>query len=94
VGLIINPSVPQLGSNPDRMVLDPTEVSPWGLLELKSTMYEQLSELNYLRPNEEEAKYYLKKNHANYYQVIGCLGLSGCEWEDWEWRMPPGKNML
>ena len=82
VGLIINPSIPHLGSSPDRRVYDPTEVSPWGLLELKCTMHEQLSELNYLKLNEEEGKYYLKKNHAHYYQVMGCLGLSGCEWED------------
>ena len=82
VGLIVNPSVPHLGSSPDRRVYDPTEVSPWGLLELKCTMHEQLSELNYLKLNEAEGKYYLKKNHAHYYQVMGCLGLSGCEWED------------
>ena len=62
VGLIINPSIPHLGSSPDRRVYDTTEVSPWGLLELKCTMHEQLSELNYLKLNEEEGKYYLKKN--------------------------------
>ena len=54
VGLFINPSVPPLGSSPDRRVYDPTEVSPWGLLELKCTMHEQLSELNYLKLNDEE----------------------------------------
>ena len=82
VGLIVNPSVPHLGSSPDRRVYDPTEVSPRGPLELKCTMHEQLSKLNYLKLNEAEGKYYLKKNHAHYYQVMGCLGLSGCEWED------------
>ena len=75
VGLISNSSVPHLGSSPERRVYDPTEVSPWGLLELKCTMHGQLSELNYLKLNEEEGKYYLKKNHAYYYQVMGCLGL-------------------
>ena len=43
VGFIINRSDPHLGCSPDRSVFDPTEVSPWGLLELKSTIYEQLS---------------------------------------------------
>ena len=82
VGLIINPSIPHLGCSPDRRVYDPTEVSTWGLLELKCTMCEHLSELKYLKLDEVEGKYYLKKNHAYYYQVMVCLGLSGCEWED------------
>ena len=82
VGLIINSSVTHLGCSPDRRVYDPTEVSPWGLLKLTTTMYEQLSELKYLKLDKEEGKYYLKKNYAYYYQVMGCLGLSGYEWKD------------
>ena len=77
MGLIINPSVPHLGCSPNRRVYDPTEVSPWGLLELKTTMYEQLSELKYLKLDEEEGKHYLKKNHAHYYQVMGCQAMNG-----------------
>ena len=34
--VVVNTSVPHLGSSPDKRVYDPTEVSPWGLLELNN----------------------------------------------------------
>ena len=52
VGMIINPPIPHLGCSPDRRVYDPTEVSTWGLLELKCTMSAHLSELKYLKWRE------------------------------------------
>ena len=82
VGLVINPSVPHLACSPDRRVYDATEEDPWGLLEIKSSMADNLSELNYLKLHEQNGKYSLKKSHAYYYQVMGCMGLTGSKWED------------
>ena len=82
VGLVINPSVPHLACSPDRRVYDATEEDPWGLLEIKSSMTDNLSELNYLKFHEQNGKYSLKKSHAYHYQVMGCMGLTGSKWED------------
>jgi len=82
VGLVINPSVPHLGCSPDRRVYDEDEVEKWGLLEIKCSMAEHLSNLKYLKCNERTGKYSLKKNHQYYYQVMGCLGLTGSCWSD------------
>ena len=35
-GLVVNPSLPFLGASPDGKVFDPTEVEPFGLLEIKA----------------------------------------------------------
>jgi len=82
VGLVINPSLPHLGCSPDRRVYDPTEDPPWGLLEIKCSMAEDLSKLNYLKFNERNGTYSVRKSHAYYYQMMGCIGLTGSKWED------------
>ena len=35
-----------------------------------------------MKLDQEEGEYYLKKNHADYYQIMVCLGPSGCEWDN------------
>lgn len=82
VGFVINPSVHHLGCSPDRRVYDPSEESPWGLLEIKCSPAERLHNLQYLKLNEMSGKYQLKKVHAYYFQVMGCLGLTGSSWGD------------
>ena len=82
VGFVINPSLPHLGCSPDRRVYDATENSPWGLLEIKCSMSDYLSDLQYLKVNERSGTYSLRKTHAYYHQAMGCVGLTGCAWED------------
>ena len=55
---------------------------PWGLLEIKCSPSDYLSDLNYLKHNGRTGAYSLKKTHAYYYQIMGCVGLTGSAWED------------
>lgn len=81
VGFVINPSVPHLGCSPDRRVYDPSENSPWGLFEIKCSMKEELKDVEYLQKNPTTGAYSLRRSHQHYYyQVIGCLGLTGEGW--------------
>ena len=82
VGFAINPSLPHLGCSPDRRVYDPSENAPWGLLEIKYTTSDCLSDLNYLKHNSRTGTYSLKKTHAYYYQTMGYIGLTGSAGED------------
>ena len=82
VGFVINPSIPHLGCSPDRRVYDPTESQPWGLLEIKCSMADHLSNLQYLKFNEETGTYTLKKSHAYFLQCMGNLALTGSTWID------------
>ena len=82
VGFIINPSLPHLGCSPDRRVHDASENLPWGLLEIKCSMAEELKNLKYLKFNERTGTFSLRKSHAYYFQVMGCLGLTGTAWSD------------
>lgn len=82
VGFVINPSLPHLGCSPDRRVYDPSKIDPWGLLEIKCSPSDYLSDLNYLKHNGRTGAYSLKKTHAYYYQTMGCIGLTASAWED------------
>ncbi|XP_068728761.1 uncharacterized protein [Montipora capricornis] len=82
VGFVINPSLPHLGCSPDRRVYDATENHSWGLLEIKCSMSDYLSDLKYLKVNERSGTYSLRKTHAYYHQAMGCIGLTGSAWED------------
>lgn len=80
VEFIINPSLPHLGCSPDRRVQDDTVENSWGLLEIKCFMAEKLENLKHLKFLERRGKYKLKKVHKYYYQVMGCLALTGSQW--------------
>ena len=82
VGFVINPFLPHLGCSPDRKVNDPSENEPWGLLEIKCSPSDYLSDLNYLKHNGRTGTYSLQKTHAYYYQIMGCVGLTGSAWGD------------
>ncbi|PFX15038.1 hypothetical protein AWC38_SpisGene20760 [Stylophora pistillata] len=79
-GIVINPSRPHLVSSPDGRVYDPSEVNPWGLLEIKCPLKDSIFELKYLKC--VNVSYRLKTTHSYYYQVMGQLLLTGCQWVD------------
>lgn len=79
-GIVINPSCPHLAASPDRRVYDPSENSPWGLLEIKCPIKDSISQLPYLKC--VNGIYKLKKTHSYYYQIMGQMLLTGCEWVD------------
>ena len=62
--------------------MTPSENEPWALLEIKCSPSDYLSDLNYLKHNGRTGAYSLKKTHAYYYQIMGCVGLTGSAWED------------
>ncbi len=55
VGLAINPSLPYLGCSPDRRVFDPDAISPYGLLEVKTTAAQSVTECRYLTQDRARA---------------------------------------
>ena len=73
VGFVMNPSLPHLGCSPDRRVNDPSENDPRGLVEIKCSPSDYLSELNYLKHNGRTGACSLKKtwillsNHGLYW---------------------------
>ncbi len=82
---MLNPSCFFLGASPDRRVFDPDVMgSPWGLLEIKCTMADSVSDCEYLSipKNSQQAMLQLKRNHDYYYQVMGQMGLTGAKWCD------------
>ena len=79
---MINPRVPHLGCSPDRRVYDPSESSPPGLFEIKCSMAEELKDIKYLKKNPTTGVYSLKKSHQYYFQVVGCVELTGEGWSD------------
>ena len=81
VGFIINPSASHLGCSPDRRVYDPSENSPWGLLEVKCPQVQCFTEATCLRCNSV-GTYSLRKTHPYYFQILGQMGITGSPWCD------------
>lgn len=79
-GIVINPSCPYLATSPDRRVYDPSEMEPWGLLEIKCPIKDSITEMPYFKC--VNGTYKLKKTHSYYYQVMGKMLLSGAQWAD------------
>jgi hypothetical protein len=86
VGLVINPTCRFLGASPDRRVYDIDECdNPWGLLEIKCTVADTVAKCDYLCAASTSADSdvrQLKQTHQHYYQIMGQLGLTGCNWCD------------
>ena len=55
-GFVMNQSVSHLACSPERRVYDATMEDPWGLLEIKSSMADNLSELNDLKFHDQNGK--------------------------------------
>lgn len=85
-GILVDPQSPWLGASPDRLVFDPTETSPHGVLEVKcpySAFHSVSPDVDGLCMGKDSAGVYrLKREHAYYFQVLGQMALSGCEWAD------------
>lgn len=80
IGFIIHPQLFFLGCSPDRRVYEPDSSSvPWGLLEIKCTVSNSVSECDYLEKGDTLK---LKRNHIYYYQVVAQMGLTGSAWCD------------
>lgn len=80
-GFVINPDAPFLGSSPDRIVYDPNEICPFGVLEVKCPVKESYTEAQFLSENTD-GSYKLKHSHAYYLQVMGQMALTGLTWGD------------
>ena len=90
VGLVVSPSTPFLGASPDGKVFDPSERSPFGLIEIKvpyswrnSTFEEACADTNFTC-HFSDGKPRLKVHHKTgyYAQVQGQLALTGLPWCD------------
>ncbi len=79
-GFIIHPDTPWLGATPDGLVFDPTEPTPFGLLEIKCPNIKNYVDCPYVKMNLGNME--LKRSHAYYYQVQGQLLVSGMTWCD------------
>jgi len=86
-GLVINPSLPWLGTSPDGLVKDTTEQS-FGLLEIKcpytyrlSTVEDACSDPNFFASIKNDVVT-LKETHKHYYQIQGQMALSKISWCD------------
>ena len=86
---MVNPGYPFLGASPDRKVIDPGSIRPYGLVEIK-VMYK------YSKLTPEEAaekgdffleklpgeKIQLKHTDERYFQVQGQMAISKVDWCD------------
>ena len=81
-GFVINPSAPHLGTSPDRIVYDPSNILHCGLLEIKCPDKENFSMCKYLTKSRVTDTYRLKTNHEYYFQVMGQMALTGYPWCD------------
>lgn len=85
-GLVVNPSCPWLGASPDRLVYDPEELG-YGTVEIKCPYSLKDSDPSvvsatqfYLTIENEEPQ--LRRDHIYYFQVLGQMALTGCQWAD------------
>ncbi|KAM7298483.1 uncharacterized protein ISCGN_019078 [Ixodes scapularis] len=86
-GLFVDPEAPWLGASPDRIVYDPAEDPPHGIMEIKcpsSLWLKTTDELEHLefcsKVDQDQSK--LKDNHPHHFQVLGQMAVSGLQWGD------------
>ena len=100
-GLVVNPSLPFLGASPDGKVFDPTEVEPFGLLEIKApftwrnnSFLEACQDNNFMC-HVVDGQPRLKVNHKSgyYAQIQGQLALSGLPWCDFVVFLTGSRNI-
>ncbi|CAN8002839.1 unnamed protein product, partial [Ixodes pacificus] len=85
-GIMVDPSLPWLGASPDRLVYDPKEPVPHGVLEVKCpyTMYHSADpdSQTFYMVKDDSGTYRLRRDHNYYYQLLGQMALSGLMWGD------------
>ncbi|CAN7996770.1 unnamed protein product [Ixodes hexagonus] len=85
-GLMVDPSSPWLGASPDRLVFDPAETPPHGVVEVKCpyTMWSCATpdSKSFFIVKDATGVYRLKRDHNHYYQLLGQMALSGITWGD------------
>lgn len=86
-GLVIHPYAPYLGASPDGIIKDKN--GQFGILEIKcpyskkyNTLKEALKSKTFFLQEDENKKLCLKENHNYFYQVQGCMLITGLKWCD------------
>lgn len=80
VGFIVHPDAPHLGASPDGRVYDPSESPPFGLVEVKCSTKNDVSQVAHLKVQDGHAS--LRRSHAYYWQVQGQMAVTGLQWCD------------
>ncbi|XP_077974294.1 uncharacterized protein LOC144429919 [Styela clava] len=90
-GLVISSTCPWLGCSPDRKVYDPSCDGNlcYGLLEVKCPISDTFDKVSCLFKNDK-GEWTLKMNHDYYFQIMGCLGITGLKWCDIIILLPSG----
>lgn len=82
-GFVVNPNAPHLGASPDRRVVDQSEDSPYGLLEIKCPDKNTCADCPYLiRHADDDGDLALKVDHEYQFQILGQMGVTGANWCD------------
>ncbi|CAN7998184.1 unnamed protein product, partial [Ixodes hexagonus] len=85
-GILVRPECPWLGASPDRVVWDPTEATPHGVVEVKCPYTLKDGGLNeasnFYMTKDTAGVYRLNRDHKHYCQILGQMGLSGLLWGD------------
>lgn len=79
-GFVVRPEAPHLGASPDGRVFDPKVTPPFGLVEVKCSIKDNINEVDHINMLEGKAK--LKTSHKYYSQVQGQLAITGLSWCD------------
>lgn len=77
VGIIVNPYSYWLAATPDRKVYCPDRNPPYGLLEIKCPVVDNISDAKCLQFRDGQLS--LKKNDNYYYQIQMQLAVTGLE---------------
>ena len=80
-GVVVNFWSPWIAASPDRKVYNTERRPPFGLLEIKCPMVQNITEISWLKKNDD-GEYQLKRNHNYYYQVITQMAVTGLRWCD------------
>ena len=87
-GLVVNPSLYWLGASTDRKVTDYSEISSFGIVEVKCPETRKNQDLCVAATDKKfylemvDGKPRLKKWHMYYCQVLGQMALTGAKWCD------------
>ena len=99
-GFMVSANRGYLGCSPDNWVVDPNSDDPNGISEYKCpysardvTPEEACTTLKGFYCKLENDKVILKRNHNYFFQIQGCLGITGKEWCDFVVWTPKGLSV-